>query len=202
MKKNIFMILLLFFILSIVMPEYVIADTQEKHLSSGKTLQSIGVLEGNGSGDLMLEKNLSRQDMVVIISRLYKEENKAKSFIVKPKFLDLSEDHKFYIPYIGWAVDKGLIKGMDKDNFGFGLNVTIQQFQAVLLRALGYEEESRLWTTVPDLAEKLGITKDLKVNPKDDLTRGDMAVMTLNTLQLTKKGSTLTLAEVLNIVIP
>lgn len=202
MKKNIFLILLLSFILSIVIPEYVVAETQEKYLSSGKILQSIGILDGNSNGDLMLDKNLSRQDMVVLISRLYKEENKAKAFIIKPKFLDLTEEHKFYIPYIGWAVDKGLIKGMDKDNFGFGLNVTVQQFQVVLLRTLGYEEEARLWSTVPELAEKLGIMKDLKANSKDNLTRGQMAVMTLNTLQLTKKGSTITLSEVLNIVIP
>lgn len=42
---------------------------------------------------------------------------------------------------------------------------------------------------------------NLENNPKDDLTRGQMAVMTLNTLYLTKKGTTLQLAEVLSVKI-
>lgn len=149
MKRSVLLAIIILFILSIFIPQYVNASTNELYLSSGATLQSLGVLEGNDDGNLMLEDNLSRQDMVVLMSRLYKEENKAKTFLIKPKFTDLNENNKFYIPYIGWAVDKGLIEGMDKDNFGYGLNVTVQQFQAVLLRVLGYKEESQLWKTVP-----------------------------------------------------
>lgn len=184
-------------LLSLILPIVVNAQKEEDLFrSSSKTLESLGVLKGNNDGDLMLDKILNRQDMVVLISRLYKEENRAKSFLIKPKFTDISNE--FYAPYIAWCTDKGLIKGVGNDKFGFGKDTTVHELQALLLRVLGYDEESNLWNTVPELAVKLGIMEGLENKPSLKLSRGQMAAMTLNTLKLTKKGSTITLAEVLN----
>ncbi|NLC02871.1 MAG: S-layer homology domain-containing protein [Tissierellia bacterium] len=199
MKKMVSILLLIIIIFSTLTSNFVYADNDELYLSSGKILQGLGILVGDGTGDLRLEENLKRQDMIVLLSRLYKDEDKAKNFLAKAKFKDIPEGDKFYGPYIAWAVDKMLIKGMDKDNFGFDMNMTVQEFQTVLLRALGYIEESGLWSAVPKIANTLGIMNDLDIKPKDQLSRGQMAAMTLNTLKLTKKGSTLTLAEVLGI---
>lgn len=197
LKKIVIALIVLSMLLSILLPIIVNAEPEDLFLSSGVVLENLGILEGNKEGDLMLDENLSRQDMVVLVSRLYKLENTAKTFLVKPKFTDVTDE--FYQPYIGWSVDKGLIKGMGDNTFGFNKNVTAQQFMVVLLRVLGYEEESKLWNTIPELAEKLGIMKDLKIKSNQDLTRGQMSVMILNTLKLTIKGSTLTLAEKLNL---
>lgn len=197
MKKFVVILIIMSMVTTLLLPIIANAEPIDIFLSSGEIVKKIGVLEGNSDGDLMLEKKLTRQDMVVLVSRLYKEESKAKSFLIKPKFSDVSDE--FYIPYIGWAVDKGLIKGMGDNTFGFDQNVTVQQFMVVLLRVLGYEEESRLWNTVPELAIKLGIMEGLENNAKADLTRGQMAVMTLNTLKMTTKGSSITLADVLNL---
>ena len=199
MKRILTILLLTILIISTFTNNITYADKDDIYLSSGKILQTLGVLEGNEKGDLKLKDNLTRQDMIVLISRLYKDEDKAKTFIGKPKFKDIPEIDKFYSPYIAWAVDKNFIKGIDKDTFGYGKDITIKEFQTVLLRALGYEEESGLWNSVSEIAKKLGIMKDLDINPDNSLSRGQMAVMTLNTLKLTKKGSTLTLAEVLGI---
>lgn len=196
MKKVIIILIILSMVLSFLLPIIVNAD-KDLFLSSGKALETLGVLVGNNDGDLMLDKILNRQDMVVLISRLYKEENKAKTFLIKPKFTDITNE--YYTPYIAWSTDKGLIKGVGNDKFGFGKDTTVQEFQTLLLRVLGYDEESNLWSTVPEIAVKLGIMEGLENNPNDNLSRGQMAVMTLNTLKLTKKGSTITLAEVLNI---
>lgn len=199
MKKIIIILLLLSMILSMLVPIIANAEPEDLFLSSGLVLENLGVLKGNEEGKLMLDDYLSRQDMVVLVSRLYKLENTAKTFLIKPKFTDVTDE--YYQPYIGWSVDKGLIKGMGDNTFGFNQNVTVQQFMVVLLRVLGYEEESKLWNTIPELAVKLGIMNGLKNNPGQDLTRGQMAVMTLNALKLTIKGSTLTLANKLNLKI-
>ena len=199
MKKNIAILLLTILMFSTLANNFVYANKNDLYLSSGKTLQTLGVLVGDETGDLKLDENLKRQDMIVLLSRLYKDEDKAKSFLVKPKFKDIPETDKFYSTYIAWAVDKDLIKGMDKDTFGYDMNITVKEFQTVLLRALGYVEESGLWSAIPGIASKLGIMVDLDIKANDQLTRGQMAAMTLNTLRLTKKGSTLTLAEVLGI---
>ena len=199
LKRHVSILLLIIIIFSTLTSNFVYADNDELYLSSGKILQTLGILVGDETGDLKLEENLKRQDMIVLLSRLYKDEDKAKNFLAKAKFKDIPEGDKFYGPYIAWAVDKMLVKGMDKDNFGYDMNMTVKEFQTVLLRALGYIEESGLWSAIPEIANKLGIMANLDINPKDQLSRGQMAAMTLNTLKLTKKGSTLTLAEVLGI---
>lgn len=198
MKKIIAILLLTFLMFSTLTNTITYADKDDIYLSSGKTLQTLGVLVGD-NGDLMLKKNLKRQEMVVLISRLYKDEDMAKSFIGKPKFKDIPENDNYYPSFIAWAVDRNLIEGRDKDTFGYNEETTVKEFQTVLLRALGYEEESGLWNSVSEFSQKLGIMNNLDISPRDSLNRGQMAVMTLNTLKLTKKGSTLTLAEVLGI---
>lgn len=199
MKKIIVIILLISMLLSFMIPIIANAEPDDLILSSGKALEALGVLVGNNEGDLMLSNKLNRQDMIVLVSRLYKEENKAKILLVKPQFTDVTDAYEYYKPFIQWSVDKGLIKGMGNNEFGINKNVTAHQYMTVLLRVLGYEEESRLWNTVPDLAIKLGIMQGLNISPQTEVTRGQMAVMTFNTLKLTLKGSTLTLADKLNL---
>lgn len=184
-------------ILTFIFPIIAQAAPKDIFLSEGLVLETLGVLEGNEKGDLMLKDKLSRQDMVVLVSRLYKEENSASRFLKSSNFLDISDD--YYSPYIAWSVNKGLINGMDKNTFGYNKNVTVHQYMAVLLRVLGYDQESKLWNTVPDLAESLGLMNGLKYNPKSEVNRGQMAVMTLNALNLNMKGSSLVLAEKLNL---
>jgi len=199
LKKIIVLLILASMLLSFLIPLIAYAEPQDIYLSSGKTLEGLGILKGDAKSNLMLNNKLKREDMVILVSRLYKEENEAKNYLLKPKFTDLSKIDSMYVPYIGWAVDKGFIKGLDEKTFGVGMDVTVHQFMAVLMRVLGYEEESGLWNTVPELARALGIMEGLKNNSNEQLTRGQMAVMTLNTLQLTKKGSSLTLSEVLKL---
>ena len=198
MRRLIAALLLFIILLSALAPVLAAADYE----SDGEILKELGVLKGNDNGDLMLNNNFNRQDMVIMISRLYKEENTAKSYVGKNVFKDLNANRKDYIPYITWAKDQGYIKGMEVDEFGFNSITTVQEFQTVLLRALGYGEEAQNWNQVPDLAKSLGIMNDLNLNPSSKLTRGQMASMVLNTLRETKKGSLLTLAEVIGLDIP
>ena len=201
MKKIIVIIILIAMLLTTILPIIANAEPEDAYLSSGLVLKGLGVIKGNEEGNLMLGDTLRRQDMVVLISRIYNDELSARAYLIKPKFTDLTKSYSFYEPYIGWAVDKGLIKGMGDDTFGINEKVTVQQFMTVMLRALGYEEESKLWNTTPDIAMKLGIMERLDLKPTDHLTRGQMSVMIVNALNLTLKGSSITLKEKLNLII-
>ncbi|TJX13415.1 S-layer homology domain-containing protein [Tissierella creatinini] len=201
MKKIIVIIILVSMLLTAILPIIANAQPEEAYLSSGLILRDLGVIKGNEEGYLMLGNTLRRQDMVVLISRLYNNELSARAYLVKPKFTDLTKSYSFYEPYIGWAVDKGLIEGMGDYTFGVNERVTVQQFMTVMLRALGYKEESQLWNTTPEIASKLGIMDNLNLKPTDHLTRGQMSVMMVNALNLTLKGSSLTLKEKLNLAI-
>src|SRR5690554_1141283 len=148
MKKVLSFTLALILLLSGLVP---IQSVQASGLyeEAGNILKDLGILTGNEKGELGLENYLKRQDMVVLVSRLFGEEDIAKNFN-DPKTPNLFTDlTKFYTPYIRWSVSKGLIKGKTANTFGFNDDVTVQQFQTVLLRALGYDEEANDWQNIP-----------------------------------------------------
>ena len=170
MEKHLSLILALVMVLSTFTPAFGANTENDLHNQAGEILKNVGVLEGSESGDLMLDKKLKRQDMVVLISRLYKQENTAKSYKGKNPFTDLRDP--FYIPYVTWAVDKELIVGMTPSRFGFSESVTVQQFQAVLLRTLGYGEEAKNWDDVPKFSERLGLNDRPNYYPQGKRFKG------------------------------
>ncbi len=195
MKKLMAVLLVLVLIVSLLPGSDVFAQQKTPPV----ILKELGVLKGDSDGNLMLDSYLMRQDMVVLLSRLYKEENRATTYLLPANFSDLDENNTYYHGFIQWAVDKNLIIGMNDGSFGFGRNIKVRDFQVVLLRVLDYREESGLYKSVHEIAKKLGIMKGVEINPDGFLLRKHMAEMTLNALKLNKKGSPLTLAEVLEL---
>ena len=195
MKRILSLILTLILVLSTFFPSFGAPSDKELYNEAGEILKNAGVLK-----ELRLEENLKRQDMVVLISRLYKQENTAKKYPVKNTFSDVKDS--FYKPYISWAVDKGLIIGMGNNKFGFSDPVTVQQFQTLLLRTLKYSEETKDWSNVPEIAKHFKLMEGLSATPKQNLDRGLMAAMTVNALRVEMKGESFTLAHHLNLDIP
>lgn len=198
MKQKISLLLLLVLIFSVSLPVF----ASSKYESAGQTLSELKILTGDDKGNLMLDKNLKRQDMVVLVSRLYSEEKTAKNYRGTNIFKDLNSNHKFYIPYIIWSKDKNLIKGMEIDEFGFDKQVTVQEFQTVLLRSLGYTKEASNWNEVPRYAQDLNIMNSVSAKPNSKLTRGEMAQMIVNSLDVKIKDKNITLSEKLAVKLP
>lgn len=197
MKKFLSIILVSIMIISSVVPAFAesISITE-----AGNILEDLNILKGSSSGDLMLNSNFKRQDMVVLMSRLYSEEDKAKTHPAIENFKDIRD--KFYLPYISWSYNKNLIKGMTNTRFGFGEFVTVKQFQTVLLRVLGYNTEADNWDKVSDHAKEIGIMEGVDATPNSEAKRGVMAQMTVNALRLNLKNSDKTLAEKLDLNLP
>lgn len=199
MRKILSISLALILVFSGLVPIYAETSATEKYEKAGNILKDLKLLSGDENGNLMLGNNLKRQDMVIMISRLYKQENVAKDFTGPNKFKDLTAKQKNYIPFISWANSKGLISGFPDGTFGFGLDITVQEYQSVLLRALGYNED---WKMVPEISNRYGIMENLSLTPSSKLTRGQMAVMTVNALKQEKNGRDITLAEELGVTLP
>lgn len=191
MKKFFNFILCFFIILYLLTPTWAIEDSL--YQEAANILKEAKILKEN-----RLDESLKRQDMVVFMSRLYKEEEVAKNYKGKHSFQDVN--NKFYDPYIAWAVNKDLIKGYSDHVFGYDDPVRIQEFQTVLLRALGFKEEADNWPKVPDFFSSLELMDKIKAKPKDHIKRGQMAQMTLNALNHTLRGGSSTLAQNLGII--
>lgn len=170
---------------------------------AGAFLKEVGVLEGI-NGDLKLEDNLRRQDMVFMIARLHGAEEEAKAYSPEGlKFTDFTDPN--YRTIIKWAVDKGLIVGHTEERFGFNEDVIAQQYATVLLRALGYNDKVATdegYAKALEEAKALGILEGLEVENATEITRGQMAEMTFNALGAKMKDSDKTLAEFLDIKMP
>lgn len=177
-----------------------IVSADNPYTEQGEFLNKLGVLLGDENGNLNLDSKLTREQMVVLISRLYGKEDEAKNYKGVNVFKDLGSNQAYYIPYILWAKNEGLIVGMTTTQFGYGQTVTVQQFQTVLLRALGYTDEAKNWSNVPTLAQNLGIMKGLNFAASQTLTRGEASAMIYNALALPVKGSTISLMAVLNLI--
>lgn len=198
MKKK-FMLCLFFVLVIFASANLLATSVATKYKKSAEELKSYNIIKGDSSGDLMLDKNLKREDLIVILSRLMNDEERAKKYSSETKFTDLKSASKVYLPYINWAVSNGYIHGVTKDKFGYGDYVTVRQYQAILLRILDYSSEAKKWDMVSDYAVTYGLMDGLDLKPDDFLNRGEMALMTTNALKTPKKGSTLSLLKVLNL---
>lgn len=198
MKKK-FMLCLFFVLVIFASANLLATSVATKYKKSAEELKSYNIIQGDSSGDLMLDKNLKREDLIVILSRLMNDEERAKKYSSETKFTDLKSASKVYLPYINWAVSNGYIHGVTKDKFGYGDYVTVRQYQAILLRILDYSSEAKKWDMVSDYAVAYGLMDGLDLKPDDFLNRGEMALMTTNALKTPKKGSTLSLLKVLNL---
>lgn len=201
LKKTLALLLAFGLIFSSMAPSLA-QESNNKYENAGQTLKELGVLVGDESGNLLLDQNLKRQHMVVLISVLYGERELASKFVGINKFKDLKPEHRQDIHYINWAVSKGLISGNPDGTFGIDEMVTVHEYQSVLLRALGYNITGKDWLMVPQFSEAYGLMQEIDVNPSEKMNRGVMAMMTINALKQEKNGQDISLAESLNIDLP
>lgn len=200
MKRKLSLLLAVVMILGSFSFTFAAETTAEE--AAGNFLMEQGVIEGI-NGELKLDDNFRRQDMVVMLSRLMGEEDTAMAFPTDSlTFTDFSDP--YYRPIIAWAVAEGLIEGHTPERFGFGENVTAQQYATVLLRALGYGEEvsGDGYANALDLAKELGLFGDLELENDTVVTRGQMYVLTVNALGTAMKDSEETLADKLGVEMP
>lgn len=174
------------------------ANKTKYYSNDGKKLEKVGIIEGDNNNDLMLDETLQRQDLVIIIARLFSEEKRAKNTTGKLEFKDV-EPNRYYTPFIIWAVEKGIISGKSEKEFGVGDNVTLIQLETIMLRILGYEEEAKNSSLVTTLSNSLGINEGISSKNDDAITRGELSKIIINSLNTERKGSTLKLKEVLYI---
>jgi len=181
-------------VFSLLVPAMAFAATAQEE-AAGNTLKELGVLKGNEQGDLMLDKELTRQEMIILLSRLLGVEDEAKNHANTHGWPDVANSD--FDGYISWAKENGLTKGVEDGSvFGYDQALTVEQLLQFLLRALGYTDVA--WDDVASTAVELGLIAagtDVKAVAK----RGTMAVVTLTTLDTNVNGENVTLGAKLGL---
>lgn len=197
MRRIVNSLFTLFFVILFCLNSNVKAYTT-KYYSEAKLLEKSDIIKGDTKGDLMLEETLQRQDLVIIIARLYSEEKRAQSMTGKLEFKDV-DSKAYYRPFIIWAAEKGIMEGKSDKIFGVGDDVTVLQLETILLRILGYEEEAKNSDLIVTLSDSLGLNEGVSSKNSDSIKRGELSKMIINALNIERKGSTIKLKDVLNL---
>ena len=197
MKRIVNLLFSLFLVILFCLNSNVKAYTT-KYYNDAKLLERADIMKGDTKGDLMLDDTLQRQDLVIIIARLYSEEKRAQSMTGKLEFRDV-DSKAYYRPFIIWAAEKGIMEGKSDKVFGVGDDVTVLQLETILLRILGYEEEAKNSDLIVTLSDSLGLNEGINSRNSDSIKRGELSKMIINALNIERKGSTIKLKDVLNL---
>ncbi len=98
---------------------------------SVKWLKEKGIVSGTDTGAFEPDRQVTREEftkMIVLASGISMEKQTAD-------FADL-QTGAWYVPYIGAAVDAGIVNGIGENQFGIGQNITRQDMAVMVKRAL------------------------------------------------------------------
>ncbi len=142
-------------------------------------LQGQGIYQGDDSGDLMLDKSLTRAELAVILTRLNGNPEhvaaEADYYAGQCAFSD-SDVPGWARPYVGFCVVNGYMVGYGNGAFGGNDLVTPAAACTVVLRTMEHDPGAWDYATACQTAVELGLTNREAVSG-DTITRGDLAVM-------------------------
>ncbi len=138
-------------------------------------LQAAGVIIG-GVGVSDFDK-WTRQDVAVLLSRLYGKETDALNYGNTHGFTDVI--NSYYNGFISWAKDEGYMVGRGNQVFGFGDYVTAQEFATVILRVVNIDDYANAITNA--------------------VSKGLLPAGTLNSKQITRGETFSSLVKALNL---
>lgn len=173
-------------------PEESPAATPE---SCANTLYALGLMQGTGRNEdgtpiFELNRSLKRDEAITMLVRLLGAEDAALSETHTTPFTDVEDWAK---PYVGYAYAMGYTNGDGPSTFGGNEDVTASQYITFVLRALGYTSgKDFAWDSAWTLSDPLGLTSG-EYGIDTVFLRGNVALISMNALSQTKKGSAATL---------
>ncbi len=163
------------------------------YAQAATVLEELEIIAGYPDGTYGAEKSVSRAEMAAIVCRMLDKEADAEKSKGKTAFDDVAADH-WASGYINIASDLNIIKGDGDGKFRPEDDVKYEEAIKMIVCASGYAKDVRIdaedWSRAYiEIAEKKGITSDLKGKKGEAATRGDIAVMSYNALATESEDS-------------
>ena len=154
------------------------------------TLALLGIMNGDGSGDLKLDDNVTRAQLVkmAIMASSYRESGKDKS--TTSPYPDVPSGH-WASGYVNMAKTIGWVTGYTNGTFRPDKSVTLAEAVTIVLRLLGYSESdfTGVWPKGQmALYRSLGLDDNITDAAGDELDRGGCAQLIYNALTATTKN--------------
>ena len=199
MKKRIIAMFLMLCLLFAMVPTASAAEDEAQ--TAAQTLYDMGLFNGTGTDSagnpiFSLDAVPTREQAVTMLVRLLGKESAANAKQWELPFSDMSSWAK---PYVGYAYANNLTSGVSANTFGGSLDTTPAQYITFVLRALGYSSGSDFrWDAPWELSDKIGLTDGRYNAQTKTFTRGDIAIISAQALDISLKGSSTPLRETLS----
>ena len=151
------------------------AKEEADYSEAANNLVAIGLLKGDGNGNLMLDQSVTRYQAALFFVQAITGKTDASIWNADKSaiFTDVPE----YGTAIDYLAGLGLIKGRGNGIYGYNDPVTYQDMLTIAVRALGYETADTVYPYGHiSTAQKLGLTDNIEsVNFKAEMKRGETA---------------------------
>lgn len=198
-KVKSIIILLLIACISFTAVPFVYASTNISIFDKADALNELLILEGNGSGDYMLDEPVLRSQAAAFITRLLGKKNYVllnSAILSITKFSDVTAN-QWYAPYVGYCAEQGIIAGVSENSYEPEENISEKAFLKLLITSLGYEYGVDFsWSNVLQKAYELGLVSDssylTKTQDNLDYLREDVISAIYNALTKVNKKTKIT----------
>lgn len=146
--------------------------------------QALGVLKGDGAGNLNLDKPITRAEALTLIVRISGLEGSAELMKGMTQFADVTSAH-WASGYVNLGVGQKIVNGYPDGTFKPEGQVTYAEMVKMLLYAMNYgiTVEGAAWPAgVMGKADQLGLFDDVAAAPDVPALRGDVVQMIDNSL--------------------
>lgn len=186
-KRLIAIVTVLLFALSIIAPAFAqdeaTQETGSVYDQAAKVLVEKGILKGDESGNLMLDKSLTRAEILAMIIRATGQEDVINDYKdVEPSFTDVPKDH-WAFAYVEAGKDLGIVNGYPDGTFKPDKPVKFEELCKMLVAAKGESPAAGKWPLnyvrkALDLGFFVGIEDEVGIG--DVVIRGQAAVAFAN----------------------
>ncbi len=170
-----------------VASDNIIGGTPVTFETEASELVSLGILKGDPDGNLRLDDVITRAEAAALITRMNANYNDIlNDYLYRPTFNDI-ENH-WAVKEITFAHVNALVEGTSETTFEPDKNVSVQEFAKMLITLLGYKEKAEQQGEFPHgymmTGSRLGLFTGLYLEGPDDVTRGTVAAMLVNSLDV------------------
>ena len=158
-------------------------------------LETVGVMIGNENGEFEPDKNVTRNEMAVIMAKLILGTYEADSYVGSHPFADVPA---WLDRYVAWAYQRGYANGVAPTRFAPANPLSAVEYQEFLLRALGYSIAGvHDYSTSLERALDCGAltSREYEALRAEPFLRAHVAYMSFYSLEMPLSGSRQTLAQ-------
>ena len=158
--------------------------TSEENQEAIEVLQAVGVMVGDDEGNFNPDKNVTRNEMAVVMSNLL--DLKVEDFNAAD--IPFTDVPSWAVSYVAACYADGITSGTSATTYGGSNTVTAAQAALMMMKALGYFQYQgdfeQDWTLATiKKGSEIGIFDGITVDRVSPLTRNDVAQMALNALK-------------------